>query len=126
MVKVGIIGCGYWGKNLVRNFHLLEAREAIHNTNPQVMAAMSAQYGAPALDLDVILTIMRAMSYSVRPLPLRPPPRSLRSFTRRLRQRHRCAAAWPDGQRRWTTHPYLDEATVERIVDEVRGLVGSG
>ena len=55
MLKVGVIGCGYWGKNLVRNFHQLEALAAIHDTNPQIAAAMSAQYGAPALDLDVIL-----------------------------------------------------------------------
>ena len=55
MVKVGVIGCGYWGKNLVRNFHQLEALAAIHDTNPQIAAAMSAQYGAPALDLDGIL-----------------------------------------------------------------------
>ena len=56
MVKVGVIGCGYWGKNLVRNFHQLEALAAIHDTNPQIAAAMSAQYGAPALDLDGILS----------------------------------------------------------------------
>src|SRR5215813_12327812 len=56
MVKVGVNGCGYWGKNLVRNFHQLEALAAIHDTNPQIAAAMSAQYGAPALDLDGILS----------------------------------------------------------------------
>jgi UDP-2-acetamido-3-amino-2,3-dideoxy-glucuronate N-acetyltransferase len=56
MVKVGVIGCGYWGKNLVRNFHQLGALAAIHDTNPQTAAAMSTQYGTPALDLDTILT----------------------------------------------------------------------
>src|SRR6516165_3531506 len=56
MAKVAVVGCGYWGKNLVRNFHHLEALAAIHDTNPQIAAAMSAQYDAPALDLDVILS----------------------------------------------------------------------
>jgi UDP-2-acetamido-3-amino-2,3-dideoxy-glucuronate N-acetyltransferase len=56
MVKVAVIGCGYWGKNLVRNFHQLEALAAIHDANPQVAAAMSAEYGAPALGFDAILS----------------------------------------------------------------------
>jgi UDP-2-acetamido-3-amino-2,3-dideoxy-glucuronate N-acetyltransferase len=55
MAKVAVIGCGYWGKNLVRNFHQLGALAAIHDTSPQTAAAMSAQYSAPALDLDTIL-----------------------------------------------------------------------
>jgi UDP-2-acetamido-3-amino-2,3-dideoxy-glucuronate N-acetyltransferase len=55
MAKVAVIGCGYWGKNLVRNFHQLGALAAIHDTSPQTAAAMSAQYSAPALDLETIL-----------------------------------------------------------------------
>jgi UDP-2-acetamido-3-amino-2,3-dideoxy-glucuronate N-acetyltransferase len=56
MAKVAVIGCGYWGKNLVRNFHQLGALAAIHDTNPHTAAAMSAQYGAPAFDLSTIMT----------------------------------------------------------------------
>jgi UDP-2-acetamido-3-amino-2,3-dideoxy-glucuronate N-acetyltransferase len=55
MAKIAVIGCGYWGKNLVRNFHQLRALAAIHDTSPQTAAAMSAQYDVPALDLDQIL-----------------------------------------------------------------------
>jgi len=55
MAKVAVIGCGYWGKNLVRNFHQLGALAAIHDASPQTAAALSAQYSAPVLDLDTIL-----------------------------------------------------------------------
>lgn len=33
-VKVGVVGCGYWGKNLVRNFHRLGALEAVCEAHP--------------------------------------------------------------------------------------------
>jgi len=56
MARVAVIGCGYWGKNLVRNFHQLGALAAIHDTRPEIAAAMSSQYDVPALDLEVILT----------------------------------------------------------------------
>jgi predicted dehydrogenase len=55
MVKVGLIGCGYWGKNLVRNFHQLDALAAIHDSDRQTAASMSATFGTPVLDLDAIL-----------------------------------------------------------------------
>ncbi len=32
--KIGIIGCGYWGKKLVRNCHQLGALNAICDVNP--------------------------------------------------------------------------------------------
>jgi UDP-2-acetamido-3-amino-2,3-dideoxy-glucuronate N-acetyltransferase len=55
MAKVAVIGCGYWGQNLVRNFHQLGALAAIHDTSPQTAAAKSAEYGVPALALETIL-----------------------------------------------------------------------
>lgn len=33
-VKVAVVGCGYWGQNLVRNFHALGALEAICEVGP--------------------------------------------------------------------------------------------
>ena len=32
-VRVSVVGAGYWGKNLVRNFHLLGALESVCDTN---------------------------------------------------------------------------------------------
>lgn len=34
MTKVGVVGCGWWGKNLVRNFHRLGALGAICESHP--------------------------------------------------------------------------------------------
>jgi UDP-2-acetamido-3-amino-2,3-dideoxy-glucuronate N-acetyltransferase len=55
MAKVAVIGCGYWGKNLVRNFHQLGVLAAIHDTSPQTAAAISAEHEVPALALETIL-----------------------------------------------------------------------
>ncbi len=33
-VKVAVVGCGYWGQNLVRNFHALGALEAVCEVGP--------------------------------------------------------------------------------------------
>ena len=54
MAKVAVIGCGYWGKNLVRNFHQLGALAAIHDTSPHTAAAISAEHKVPALALETI------------------------------------------------------------------------
>jgi len=55
MTKVAVIGCGYWGKNLVRNFHQLGALAAVHDADPATGAAMSAEFAVAALDLETIL-----------------------------------------------------------------------
>jgi UDP-2-acetamido-3-amino-2,3-dideoxy-glucuronate N-acetyltransferase len=43
--QIGVIGCGYWGKNLVRNFHQLGSLFAICDTNAAAAAALSETYG---------------------------------------------------------------------------------
>jgi UDP-2-acetamido-3-amino-2,3-dideoxy-glucuronate N-acetyltransferase len=55
MIKVAVIGCGYWGKNLVRNFHRLGVLAAIHDANPRTAADVSREFAATVLDLDAIL-----------------------------------------------------------------------
>lgn len=52
MVAVAQIGCGYWGKNLVRNFHELGALAAVVDTNAALAASTAAQTGVPALSVD--------------------------------------------------------------------------
>lgn len=54
-IKVAQVGCGYWGKNLARNFAEIGALAAVVDGNPQTAAAMSAQHGAPAMTLDEVL-----------------------------------------------------------------------
>ena len=29
MIKMGVIGCGYWGPNLIRNFHQINRSEMV-------------------------------------------------------------------------------------------------
>jgi UDP-2-acetamido-3-amino-2,3-dideoxy-glucuronate N-acetyltransferase len=42
--SVGVIGCGYWGKNLVRNFHELGSLAAICDVDTATVNALAAQY----------------------------------------------------------------------------------
>ena len=42
--KVAVIGAGYWGKNLVRNFHGLDALGLIVDPNPMIHESMAKNY----------------------------------------------------------------------------------
>ena len=42
---VGVVGCGYWGKNLVRNFHELGSLRVICDVQPHQVQALAQQYG---------------------------------------------------------------------------------
>jgi len=53
--RVAVIGCGYWGRNLVRNFHELGALSAICEANPERAHELSMRYHVPALSLEEIL-----------------------------------------------------------------------
>ena len=55
MMKVAVIGCGHWGKNLVRNFSELGALRAISDPDVALAEQFSADYDVPALDFDAIL-----------------------------------------------------------------------
>ncbi|MFN7402431.1 MAG: NAD(P)-binding domain-containing protein, partial [Alphaproteobacteria bacterium] len=46
--SVAVIGCGYWGKNLVRNFAELGALVAVADANPAAAETMAAIYKVPA------------------------------------------------------------------------------
>jgi predicted dehydrogenase len=54
---VAVVGMGYWGKNLVRNFYELGALSAICDSNPSVETICKREYG------------------TVRPAPFRPEDR---------------------------------------------------
>jgi UDP-2-acetamido-3-amino-2,3-dideoxy-glucuronate N-acetyltransferase len=43
--KVAVIGAGYWGKNLVRNFHKLNALACVCDERKEVLTDMHAEYG---------------------------------------------------------------------------------
>ncbi|HWU14687.1 MAG TPA: Gfo/Idh/MocA family oxidoreductase [Caulobacter sp.] len=50
--RIAVIGCGYWGKNLVRNFAELGALAAVIDQRPEVAAALASTYGVRALSLE--------------------------------------------------------------------------
>lgn len=51
-IKVAVIGCGYWGKNLVRNFAEIGALACVCDANATQAKAISEQYGVPVRTLD--------------------------------------------------------------------------
>ena len=49
--KVAVIGCGYWGKNLVRVFHGLGALSCVCDLEQQALARASQEYGVPTTQI---------------------------------------------------------------------------
>ncbi|MBN1871989.1 MAG: Gfo/Idh/MocA family oxidoreductase [Candidatus Omnitrophica bacterium] len=50
MKNIAVIGCGYWGKNLVRNFHELGALHTICDGDGEVLKGHAAKYGYVACE----------------------------------------------------------------------------
>lgn len=46
MIKIGIVGCGYWGPNLIRNFHEIDSCEVkyICDTRPEKLKGICKKY----------------------------------------------------------------------------------
>lgn len=55
MTKVAVIGCGHWGKNLVRNFHELGALAAISDTDWPRATVLARECDVPALSFDILV-----------------------------------------------------------------------
>jgi len=53
--KSAVIGCGYWGKNLIRNFANLGALSAVSDINPESAVKFASEYGVEALTFDQVL-----------------------------------------------------------------------
>ncbi|MCC7428366.1 MAG: Gfo/Idh/MocA family oxidoreductase [Alphaproteobacteria bacterium] len=52
---IGVVGCGYWGRNLVRNFAQLGALAAITDAHGPTAQQFAAQYSVPARDWGALL-----------------------------------------------------------------------
>lgn len=52
MPKVAVIGCGHWGKNLVRNFAELGALAAVVDPNAELATKFAEQYKVDALSFE--------------------------------------------------------------------------
>ena len=55
--RIALVGCGYWGKNLLRNFAELGSLEVICDRDPQVLQQAAAAYPSirSTSDLDEVL-----------------------------------------------------------------------
>jgi UDP-2-acetamido-3-amino-2,3-dideoxy-glucuronate N-acetyltransferase len=54
-VRVAVVGCGYWGKNLVRNFAELGALDALVDSHQPTVDALIAKHGGRSLTFDAAL-----------------------------------------------------------------------
>lgn len=54
-IKVAVIGCGYWGKNLARNFAELGALKAIVDPNPETAKFHAEAHAVEAMDMATAL-----------------------------------------------------------------------
>lgn len=52
---IAVIGCGHWGKNLVRNFSELGALYSVCDHDPDIAAKFAHQYAVKAQDWDSVL-----------------------------------------------------------------------
>lgn len=43
-MRIAVVGCGYWGKNLVRNFHTLGALRLLCDVSDTSLASLASQY----------------------------------------------------------------------------------
>lgn len=55
-MQIAVIGCGYWGKNLTRNFAELGVLAGVCDANADAARAVAAEYKVPALDLNELLS----------------------------------------------------------------------
>lgn len=53
--QVGVVGCGYWGKNLVRNFHTLGALGAVADPDAAALERMQHEFKVAPAPFDAIL-----------------------------------------------------------------------
>lgn len=54
-LSVAVIGCGHWGKNLVRNFSEIGVLSAISDPSTPVQRSMTETYGVPSLSIEEII-----------------------------------------------------------------------
>jgi UDP-2-acetamido-3-amino-2,3-dideoxy-glucuronate N-acetyltransferase len=47
--RIGVVGCGYWGRNLVRNFHEIGALEAVCDVSAERLQEMRETYSVLAM-----------------------------------------------------------------------------
>ncbi len=70
MIKIVVTGSGYWGKNLVRNFHALGALAGICDKDPRILQNLQEMYDGVATfqRFDDVL-VVQDLQLTLSPLP---------------------------------------------------------
>lgn len=55
VLKISVIGCGHWGKNLIRNFSNLGVLHSVNDISPDLSDNYSKKYNVKSLTIDQIL-----------------------------------------------------------------------
>jgi UDP-2-acetamido-3-amino-2,3-dideoxy-glucuronate N-acetyltransferase len=55
IARIACVGCGYWGKKIVRNLASLNALHAVSDVSAEALNEVSNEYSIPGQDLDAIL-----------------------------------------------------------------------
>jgi UDP-2-acetamido-3-amino-2,3-dideoxy-glucuronate N-acetyltransferase len=64
--NIGVVGCGYWGKNLVRNFHELGSLHAVCDSEESRIAEMSKSYSVAAVrDIEELLAMPEIQAVAI-------------------------------------------------------------
>lgn len=53
--NIAVIGCGYWGKNLIRNFFEIDALAAVCDADPDQAKKFADMYDVPSMSFDEVL-----------------------------------------------------------------------
>src|SRR3712207_7734785 len=53
--RVAVIGCGQWGRNIVRNLAELGALGALVDRHPEIVEMLIAKHGGAAMSFDEVL-----------------------------------------------------------------------
>jgi len=54
-MSIAVIGCGYWGKNLIRNFYELGELSAVSDSDKLLAKEFSEKYKVPSLTFEEVL-----------------------------------------------------------------------
>jgi|TARA_Y100000294_G_scaffold174742_1_gene193370 predicted dehydrogenase len=54
-LRVAVVGCGHWGKNLVRNFHQLDVLACVHDLDADVAHEDASVYGVSSRGFNEVL-----------------------------------------------------------------------
>ena len=55
MMKIGLIGCGMWGRNLARNLAQLEVLAAVADRHTENSAEFGSAFAAKSVDVDTLI-----------------------------------------------------------------------